>query len=304
LEGTHAVARSLLDLKERTKKATAFGAEYLKHVHPRTGRIHARYFQVGGRAGRLACTGPNLQQVPREEAYRGCFRPPEGRVLVKADLSQIELCVVAEVSGDERMLAALNAGEDLHRLTAAALFGVPREAVTKEQRAFGKNMNFGTVYGQGVSGLLAQARTQGLPLDEAGARRFLDRFAAAWPRLARWRRHQMASHAPGVRTLSGRLRRMRPDEPGTHRANTPIQGSAADGYKAALAALWAARRTCPSGAPVLMVHDELVIECAAAEAPAAVEWVTEALERGMRRYLKRAPVRVDATVAPSWGGEG
>jgi DNA polymerase-1 len=303
LRGRHPAVRDILALKDAAKKATAFGTGYLRHAHPATGRIHASYFQVGSEAGRMSCTGPNLQQVPREVRYRNAFRARPGRVLVKADYAQIELCVAAELSGDERMLRALNAGEDLHRLTAAALYGKPPGDVTPAERGFGKNMNFASVFGQGVRGLIARATAQGIALGDAEARGFLARFAGAWPRLDRWKRDRMRGTGPEVRTASGRLRRLAPEAPGTFRANTPVQGTAADGFKAALAELWATRRACPSGAPVLLVHDELVVECDAAEAEAAVAWVVRAMEAGMRRYVRRAPVRVDARVAQAWGGE-
>ena len=113
----------------------------------------------------------------------------------------------------------------------------------------------------------------------------------------------MASKATVVQTASGRRRKLAPEAPGTHRANTPVQGSAADGLKAALAALWATRERCPSGAPVLAVHDELVVEADVADADAAVAWVTEAMVAGMRRFVTRAPVRVEASVSATWGGE-
>ena len=181
VRGRHPVVGALLALKAVTKQATAFGTDYLKHVHPATGRIHAGYAQVGSEAGRIVCRGPNLQQVPHEEAYRACFRAPAGRVLVRADYAQIELCVIAELAGDRTMLDALAAGDDLHRLTAAALYGKAPEAVTPAERAFGKTMNFGTVFGQGVAGLKRQAAAQGIPLSDAQARVFLARFDRAWP---------------------------------------------------------------------------------------------------------------------------
>jgi DNA polymerase I-like protein with 3'-5' exonuclease and polymerase domains len=248
------------------------------------------------------CRGPNLQQVPHDAEYRACFRAPAGRVLVRADYAQIELCVIAELAGDRTMLDALVAGDDLHRLTAAALYGKAPEAVTPAERAFGKNMNFGTVFGQGVAGLKRQAAAQGIPLSDAQARVFLARFDRAWPQLARWRRQQLRSRAGVVRTVGGRQRRLAPTDPGTYRLNTPVQGTAADGFKAALGELWATRGRCPSGAPALLVHDELVVEADERDAAAAVAWVTGAMVAGMRRYLHEAPVRVEAAVSRSWGG--
>jgi DNA polymerase I-like protein with 3'-5' exonuclease and polymerase domains len=303
LRYVHPVVEALLALRTASKRATAFGSTYVdKYVHPVTGRIHPGYQQVGTEAGRLSCSGPNVQQIPHDAAYRACIAAPLGRVLVKADYTQIELCVVAEVSGDRKLLDALLAGDDLHRLTAAALYQKPAEAVTPDERAFAKIVNFGSLYGQGANGLQAQATTQGLTLSLEGAREMLRSFDAAWPQLARWRRARQNSREPVLITLGGRQRRLRPDAPPTFRLNTPIQGAAADGFKAALGELWATRARCPSGVPVLLVHDEIVVEADEAEAGAAVIWVQDAMVAGMRRYLRTAPVRVEATVSRSWGG--
>ena len=225
-----------------------------------------------------------------------------GRVLVKADLALIELCAAAELASDERMLEAITTGQDLHRITAAAVFTKAIEDVTKDERAFGKTVNFGTLYGQGLRGLMEAAQKHGLALSETEARRFSSASPRPGPQLSAWRQRQMRDTAPVIQMPSGRIRRLDPDAPGTVRANTPIQGLAADGFKAALAELWATRHRCPSAAPILAVHDELVIECDAADADVAAAWVAECLQTGMTRYLTRVPVRVEVTVAQDWSG--
>ncbi len=300
--GRHPVIPCLLAYREAQKLVGTYGVTFARHVHPLTGRIHASYHQIGAATGRMSCSGPNLQQVPRSSEYRACFRPPAGRVLVKADLSLIELCVAAEISGDDRMIAAITEGQDLHRLTAAALFGKPPADVTKEERSFAKSVNFGTVYGQGLDGLVATAARHNLTLSKTEARGFQDRFTAAWPQLTRWRRQQLRGTAADVHAQSGRVRRLTGKEPGTVRANTPIQGTAADGFKAALALLWQTRARCPSAVPVLAVHDELVIECDERDAEAAAGWVSECLVEGMRQFLTRVPVRVEVTISRDWSG--
>src|SRR5262249_34214184 len=118
------LADLLLSYREASRKATAYGIEFAQqYAHPSTGRIHADYLQLRSRAGRMSCQRPNLQQVPRDPAYRACFRPGAGRVLVKADYSQIELRIAAELTGDARMRAAYEQGQDLHAVTAAAGLG-------------------------------------------------------------------------------------------------------------------------------------------------------------------------------------
>lgn len=299
----HPVVEKLLAFREASKNASVYGVQFVaKHVHPVTGRIHADFHQVGAATGRMSCTNPNLQNIPHSKEYRSCFRPPEGRVLVKADLSLIELCVAAELSGDEKMTAAIAAKQDLHRLTAAALFQVSPEDVTPAQRAFGKTVNFGTLYGQGRGGLIRQAAQQGLELSHAEATTFQRRFAAAWPALSSWQRRQMDGRGTEVRTASGRVRYLGPDAPGTVRANTPVQGTASDGFKQALGLLWDTRSRCPSASLVAVVHDEVVVECDAEDAEAVAGWVEQCLRDGMGVYLQRVPVSVTITVAPSWGG--
>ena len=272
------------------------------NVNQVTGRIHAGYQQIGAATGRMPCRGPNLQQVPREPAYRACFRPAEGRVLVKADLSMIEVCVAAELAGDEALIEAIDRGADIHRMTAAALFDKPADEVDRDERSFAKSVVFGTLYGQGIRGLVANARAHGLALSDARARELQARFARAWPKLSRWRAARLRERGPEIRIASGRLRRVGADAPGTVRANTPIQGLAADGFKAGLALLWQTRARHPAAAPVLAVHDELVVECDLDDAEPVAEWVGACLVEGMRRYVTRAPIRVETTIAADWSG--
>ncbi len=299
----HPVVAKLLEFREASKMASVYGVQFVtQHVHPGTGRIHADFHQIGAATGRMSCSRPNLQNIPHTREYRACFRPGEGRVLVKADLSLVELCVAAELSGDRQMIAAITQGKDLHRLTAAALFGVDPEAVTPAQRAFGKTVNFGTLYGQGRGGLIRQAAQQGLVLSPAEATTFQRRFAAAWPQLAAWQRRQMQGQSTEVRTASGRVRFLEPDAPGTVRANTPVQGTAGDGFKQALGLLWETAWRHASAVLVAVVHDEVVVECDAAEAGAVADWVGECLREGMGTYLKSMPVSVTITTAPTWGG--
>lgn len=296
------VVRALIAYRSAGKLAGTYGLGFLAHLHPYTGRIHASYRQVGAATGRMACSAPNLQNIPRDPRYRACFRPATGRLLVKADLSLVELCVAAAISRDGRLIAAIVAGQDLHCLTAAALFGTPPEAVTREQRAFGKAVNFGTLYGQGLRGLVETARGHGLTLSDAEARRFQRRFAQAWPGLAGWRSRQLRDRSRVVRTVSGRVRWLDHGAPGTVRANTPIQGTAADGFKAALHLLWTTRERFPTAVAVLVVHDELVVECDTADGDGVAAWVSGCLSDGMASMID-VPVRVDVTIARDWSGQ-
>jgi DNA polymerase I-like protein with 3'-5' exonuclease and polymerase domains len=298
LVGSHPAVRKLLEYRQATKLATTYGEGFLEHVHPATTRIHAGYRQIGTVTGRMSCSGPNLQNVPDDPEYRGCFAPREGRKIVKADLSLVEMCVAAEITGDERMIEAITAGDDLHRITAEEILEKSVEA--PEERKYGKRVNFGFSYGMGLRGLKRTSAEFGIAITDSSASILQRRFAAAWPTFWAWRCRRLAETGSMVRTAARRIRRLEASDPGTIRVNTPIQGTAADGFKMALALMWQTRERCPSAVPVLAVHDELVIECDAAEAKEAAAWVVECLQTGMEAFIKRVPVRVEVEVAASW----
>jgi DNA polymerase-1 len=203
----HPLIPLLLDYREAAKRAGIYGIDFLtRHVHPSTGRIHADYRQIGAASGRMSCTTPNMQNVPRTPACRACFCAPAGRALVTADYAQIELRLAAVVAGDVAMLAAFHDGADLHTRTAAAVLGVPADRVTGEQRQLAKALNFGLLYGMGAASLRQYAASHfgvALSLEAAAARR--NRFFAAYPDLRRWHRGQPEG-AISTRTLAGRRR--------------------------------------------------------------------------------------------------
>src|SRR5256714_8418341 len=151
LAAQYPVVAKLLEYRTMQKALTSYGQNMIEFISPKTGRLHADFRQIGAPTGRFACTNPNIQQVPHAVEYRRCFMGhPEGRRLIIADYSQIELRILAEFSGDEAFIDAFNSGADLHRVTAAQVFNVSQDQVTKEQRDFAKRLNFGVVYGIGA----------------------------------------------------------------------------------------------------------------------------------------------------------
>jgi len=165
----------MLEHREAAKQCGAFGRDFLRFVHPVTGRVHADYFQAGTAAGRMSCRNPNLQQMPRDPAYRACVRASEGRVLVKVDLSQIELRIAAEIANDQRLLEAYQQGIDVHTLTARQVLG--RMQVTKADRQASKAINFGIAYGMGASRLRSHALiAYGVAMSEEEAAAYRERF--------------------------------------------------------------------------------------------------------------------------------
>jgi DNA polymerase-1 len=293
----HPLAGLLRDYRRARKLVSTYGTNwYANALHG--ARVYAGWQQIGADSGRMACGKPNLQNLPRDLRYRRCFLAPAGRVLVKADYSQIELRIAAKVSGDRAMLDAYRSGLDLHTLTCQRVLGVSQ--VTKEQRQLAKAVNFGLLYGMGVKGFRAYALARyGLSLTETEAGRYRDAFFAAYPGLRRW--HCSLGKAPiDTRTLAGRRRQGVARY--TEKLNTPVQGTGADGLKLALATLWERRAECPGSFPVLVVHDEIVVECDAGQADAVKVWLRQAMLDGMAPLIAPVPVEVELKVGRSWAG--
>jgi DNA polymerase-1 len=295
----HPLADLLRQYRAAAKLATSYGRSLLENLSP-DGRVYSSWRQIGAASGRMSCSDPNLQQFPRG-SYRRCIVAPPGRVLVKGDYSQIELRIAAKVSGDKALLDAYQRGEDLHTHTARAVLGV--ETVTTDLRQLAKALNFGLLYGMGARGFQQYAKSQyGLNLSESDARRYRNGFFKSYPGLAAWHSKVRAGRATETRTLTGRRRLLDQKTPDTHRLNTPVQGTGADGLKLSLALLWERRDKYPSAFPVLAVHDEIVVEADAQQADAVGAWLEEAMVEAMAPMLIPIPVEVDVKIARTWGG--
>jgi DNA polymerase-1 len=296
----HPLAALLRRYRGAQKRSGTYGRDWLEHVAA-DGRVYAGWKQIGSDAGRMSCTAPNLQQLPRDAAYRRCVRAPQGRVLVKADYSQIELRIAAEVSGDQAMLGAYGRGEDLHALTARRVLGI--EQVTKEHRQLAKALNFGLLYGMQANGFRVYARSQyGLDLTLEQAEQYRRAFFTAYPGLDAWHSRVKREHAPETRTLAGRRRLLGVQTSDTLRLNSPVQGTGADGLKLALALLWERRGQCPGAFPVLAIHDEIVVECATEQAEVAAAWLKQAMLEAMASLIDPVPVAVEVQTARTWAG--
>jgi DNA polymerase-1 len=284
------------------KRATTYGPTWVKNSYA-GGRVYAGWHQLGAASGRTICAKPNLQNLPRDVRYRRCIVAPPGRTLVKGDYSQIELRLAAKIAGERAMIDAYRQGEDLHTLTARTILG--QAAVSTADRQLAKAVNFGLIYGMGAKRFRRNARsTFGVELTEAEAERYRAAFFAAYPALARWhaRAERTGFQRLDTRTLAGRRRLYVAKY--TEKLNTPVQGSGADGLKAALALLWERRAECPEAFPILAVHDEIVVECNAGQAEAAGQWLKQAMLDGMTPLADPVPVEVEVAVARTWGGDG
>lgn len=298
------VVGKLLEYRGVAKMLGSFGENILEFINPATRRIHADFRQIGAPTGRFACTNPNLQQIPHEEAYRRCFTAPPGRKLVIADYSQIELRILADFSRDENFIKAFESGADFHSTAAAQVFGVGPDEVTTEQRSFAKRLNFGVVYGIGASRF---AMMTGLSLTEG--ENTLRRYFTTYRGLDAWLRRasEKAVENRESRTGSGRMIKMRFDEAdpssvaGARRngKNAPIQGTSADILKRALRLLHDSLRGT-SGKLVNIVHDEIIVECGAAEAADVAKRLEGAMRAAGEEYVKSVPVKVDVAIADEW----
>ena len=301
----HPAVAALLRYRQVSKVTSNWGGDWAERVvHPATGRIHADWRQIVG-TGRIACSDPNLTQVPKEARYRACFGGIDDRVVVVADYSQQELRILAAVSGDAALADIFRRKGDLHRTTAAMAFGVTEDNVTPEQRAAAKALNFGLMYGMGAAGF---ARSTGMTLAEAQAA--MDAYFATFPNVARWLADAEAAgrRSGRVRTALGRIRTLDPAAGSvvTLSRNAPIQGAGADMTKLAMAAVEErlvkrfgdeARR--PEGL-VLVVHDELVAEVPAGAADEAAQLVADGMVAAAEEILGDVPAAVDVRVSPRW----
>jgi DNA polymerase I-like protein with 3'-5' exonuclease and polymerase domains len=303
LAGADPLVPVLLDYRDAEKRAGTYGLAWLdKAVHPVTGRVHADYLQLGSRAGRMSCTKPNIQNLPRNKTYRGCITAEPGSCIVKADYSQIELRIAAVLAQDAVMLAAYHNGQDLHTTTAARLLGVAPERVTSDHRQLAKAVNFGLLYGMGAPRLQTYARQHyRVSLTPIEAEQYRQRFFEAYPGLRHWHRQTGATQSTETRTLAGRRRLA--VKAFTERLNSPVQGTGADGLKWALARLFAHRDEAPDARLVAVVHDELVVECPIAAAEQTSAWLQQHMGAAMTDILHDAvPVVVETTIGQDWAG--
>ncbi|MHB9118076.1 MAG: DNA polymerase I [Burkholderiales bacterium] len=298
----------LLDYRGMAKLKSTYTDKLPRMVDPATGRVHTSYSQAVAVTGRLSSSEPNLQNIPVRTAegrrIREAFIAPPGSSLVSADYSQIELRIMAHLSGDAGLLNAFAAGLDVHRATASEIFGVAPDEVSSEQRRYAKVINFGLIYGMSVYGLASQ-----LGVERQAAQTYMDRYFARYPGVADYmQRTRALAKAQGyVETVFGRrlwlpeiassngMRRQ-----GAERAaiNAPMQGTAADLIKLAMIAVqgWLEREKLHS-LLILQVHDELVLEVPQAE----LERVLQELPDLMCKVAQlQVPLVVDVGVGPNW----
>ena len=303
----HPLPRLILDYRGLAKLRSTYTDKLAEIVNPRTGRVHTSYHQGAVATGRVSSSDPNLQNIPvrTEEGrrIRQAFIAPDGWVVMAADYSQIELRIMAHLSGDEGLLRAFQEGGDVHRATAAEVFGLPPEEVSTNQRRAAKAINFGLMYGMSAFGLARQ-----LGVDRGEASDYMARYFARYPGVhAFMDATREQAHRDGyVETIFGRRlylenlkARNQALRAGAERAavNAPMQGSAADIIKRAMIAVAAWLKPREDAHMLMQVHDELVFEVR----EDAVDTVRAAVvERMSGAAQLRVPLLVEAGVGANW----
>jgi len=300
--------RLVLEYRGLTKLKSTYTDKLPGEIDPRTGRIHTSYHQAVAATGRLSSSDPNLQNIPirtpEGRRIRQAFVAPEGYRLLAADYSQIELRIMAHLSGDEGLLAAFAADQDIHRATAAEVFGAPLEEVTNDQRRSAKAINFGLIYGMSAFGLARQ-----LGIERGAAQAYVDRYFERYPGVKRYMDETRAgARQQGyVSTVFGR--RLYLPEINAKNAqrrqyaersaiNAPMQGTAADIIKRAMIGVAAWLETNrPEARLIMQVHDELVVEVPESQAEEVGAAVVRIMEAGAEL---RVPLRVDRGLGHNW----
>jgi DNA polymerase I len=305
----HEVVARIIEHRELSKLLSTYVDVLPGMVDPRTGRLHTTFNQTVASTGRLSSTDPNLQNIPiRTEAgqqIRRAFVPgTPDHVLVSADYDQIELRVLAHITGDEGLLEAFRRGDDIHKVTAAEVFGVAAADVSADQRRLAKVFNFGIAYGISDFGLATQ-----LGIARGEAAQFMEIYFARYPRVAEYMRKttELARRQGYVTTLLNR-RRYLPDILSRNRQireaaervaiNAPMQGSAADIIKIAMLRIHRDLLPAMPGLQmILQIHDELLFELPRDLVPRATSKIKEIMEQA---YPLAAPLRVSIGVGPNW----
>lgn len=295
-----AFVKALLHYREWNKGVTTYGVSVVKACTADE-RFHAEYNQADTRTGRM--TADVVHQMPRVGGYREAVRPVDGRCLVKCDYSQLQLVIVADLADDRSMIQAFQSGIDIHAQTASLVFGGTVEQVSKDQRQQAKALNFGLVFGGGAEKLQKVAVQYGVHWTLEDATLLRDKFFRAYPGLRRWHRepqHQSAEPLD-IRSKSGRRRRS--VERFTQKVNTPVQMLEVDGVKSGLVVL--EERIAELGLDaqiVLIVHDEIDLECPINQAQQVADLAYECLTEAMNRWLKRARATIDVSIQRDWAG--
>ncbi|RKS97409.1 DNA polymerase I [Chryseobacterium defluvii] len=308
LASKHEIIQHILEYRTYQKLKSTYVDALPSQIDKNDNRVHTNFSQTTAATGRLASVNPNLQNIPirtlRGQQIRGAFVSGEGKKIISADYSQIELRLIAEISGEENMIRAFQNGEDIHASTAAKLFKIPLDEVSKTQRSQAKTVNFGIIYGQGAFGLAEQTG-----LSRTEAKQMIDAYFATYPKLKEYMAEQVnkARQLGYVETLLGRKRHLKDINSGNfvvkghaerNAINAPIQGSAADIIKIAMIKIDHELQSQSLETKMLLqVHDELLFESPIDEVEAASQLIKAEMESAVETQV---PLLVEVGVGNNW----
>ncbi|WP_343607493.1 DNA polymerase I [Chryseobacterium oranimense] len=308
LSSKHEIIKHILEYRTYQKLKSTYVDALPSQIDKQDGRVHTNFSQTTAATGRLASVNPNLQNIPirtlRGQQIRGAFVSGEGKKIISADYSQIELRLIAEISGEENMIKAFQDGEDIHASTAAKLFKIPLEEVSKTQRSQAKTVNFGIIYGQGAFALAEQTG-----LSRTEAKQMIEAYFETYPKLKEYMAEQVskARQIGYVETILGRKRHLKDINSNNfvvrghaerNAVNAPVQGSAADVVKLAMIKIDKELKEQQLQTKMLLqVHDELIFEAPAEEIEAASKLIRTEMESALKTQV---PLLVEVGVGNNW----
>lgn len=308
LASKHEIIKHILEYRTYQKLKSTYVDALPSQIDKHDDRVHTNFSQTTAATGRLASVNPNLQNIPirtvRGQQIRGAFVSGEGKKIISADYSQIELRLIAEISGEDNMIKAFQDGEDIHASTAAKLFKIPLEEVSKTQRSQAKTVNFGIIYGQGAFALAEQTG-----LSRTEAKQMIEAYFETYPKLKEYMAEQVnkARQTGYVETILGRKRHLKDINSNNfvvrghaerNAVNAPVQGSAADIVKIAMIKIDRELEEQNLKTKMLLqVHDELVFESPADEIEAASKLIKTEMENALKTQV---PLLVEIGVGDNW----
>lgn len=308
LSSKHEIIKHILEYRTYQKLKSTYVDALPSQIDKQDSRVHTNFSQTTAATGRLASVNPNLQNIPirtlRGQQIRGAFVSGEGKKIISADYSQIELRLIAEISGEENMIKAFQDGEDIHASTAAKLFKIPLEEVSKTQRGQAKTVNFGIIYGQGAFALAEQTG-----LSRTEAKQMIEAYFETYPKLKEYMAEQVskARQIGYVETILGRKRHLKDINSNNfvvrghaerNAVNAPVQGSAADVVKLAMIKIDKELQAQQLQTKMLLqVHDELIFEAPIDEIEAASKLIKTEMESALKTQV---PLLVEVGVGNNW----
>ncbi|PTT73093.1 DNA polymerase I, partial [Chryseobacterium sp. HMWF001] len=308
LSSKHEIIKHILEYRTYQKLKSTYVDALPSQIEKTDNRVHTNFSQTTAATGRLASVNPNLQNIPirtlRGQQIRGAFVSAEGKKIISADYSQIELRLIAEISGEDNMIKAFQNGEDIHASTAAKLFNIPLEEVSKTQRSQAKTVNFGIIYGQGAFALAEQTG-----LSRTEAKQMIEAYFETYPKLKEYMAEQVrkAREVGYVETLLGRKRHLKDINSNNfvvrghaerNAVNAPVQGSAADVVKMAMIKIQKElEKEKLQTKMLLQVHDELIFEAPIDEVEVAKNIIKMEMENAVETQV---PLLVEVGVGNNW----